>query len=104
VIDLVDLSAHRPDDDPIALFLGSTEVEDPDRWREAQLIDDPLSPTVLIHGVEDAETPIAHAEEYATERDKVSLRRLDGTGHMDVIDPSVDAFAAVLDALEELSG
>jgi len=103
VIDLVGLSADRPDDDPIALFLGSTKTENPDRWRDAALCTDPLSPTVLIHGVEDAETPLAHAAEYVTGRDRVSLMQLAGAGHMDVIDPSVAAFATVVGALEELS-
>jgi dipeptidyl aminopeptidase/acylaminoacyl peptidase len=58
---------------------------------------------VLIHGTEDAEVPFAEAEHYdAAARapgDDVTLQRLPGIGHFEVIDPLSPEWSTVADAV-----
>jgi pimeloyl-ACP methyl ester carboxylesterase len=92
----------------VAAFLGGGPDEVPDRFAVA----DPMRglplgvPAVLVHGDRDDRVPVAVSQRYVTAAraagDHAVLSELPGVGHFEVIDPSSEAWAAVLDALARL--
>jgi acetyl esterase/lipase len=61
-------------------------------------------PQVLIHGTEDEHVPIdlsrAYARAAAAAGDDIVLYELEGTGHMDFLDPAGGAHACLIDCLD----
>ncbi|WP_341728634.1 alpha/beta fold hydrolase [Brooklawnia sp.] len=87
-------------------FLGGGPVQLPERYADA----DPAARlpsagrVVLIHGIEDDEVPLAISESYLAKAiaagSQVSLVRLPGVGHYELIDPDDAAFEPVLAAVD----
>ncbi|TVT61174.1 alpha/beta hydrolase [Amycolatopsis rhizosphaerae] len=94
------------DDGAVRRLLGGGPAQVPDRYRDA----DPagLLPLgarcVLLHGDEDDRVPFDISRLYyhvaAGQGDDVTLERLDGMGHFELIDPGAPAFRAVLGAID----
>lgn len=65
-------------------------------------------PAVLVHGEEDDLVPLEISERFhdmaVAAGDDITLTRLAGVGHFDVIDPDSAAFPAVLDAIRSVAG
>lgn len=90
----------------VAALLGDADREE---WEVA----DPSLrrlrvPAVLLHGEEDDVVPVEVSEAYAASRTAadapLSLVRLPGLGHLELVDPtSPPAFAALLDAVRALA-
>jgi acetyl esterase/lipase len=95
---------RQQDDRSVAALMGGGPDEVPMRYAmasPAELL--PLGVRqVLIHGTEDAEVPFAEAEGYWAARaagDDVTLVRLPGTGHFEVIDPLSPEWSTVADVV-----
>lgn len=96
--------------DAVGNFLGGPEAEFPDRYRAASpraLL--PLGVRqMVLHGWDDDTIPIEVARDYAAAArgfgDAVELCDLRGVGHMEVIDPRLDAFAQVRRWLQDVLG
>lgn len=105
VTDLVAISEVGPDDDPTAVALGGNLGTHEDRWREAELTGDPLSPVHTVHGTNDENVPPDQSSAYgAAHGGLVVSHELAGVDHMQVIDPLHGSFTTVLDALTQLRG
>jgi len=103
VSNLVATSESRPDDDPVAMFLGSPRNEAPRLWDQAELTGQPLVPVHMVHGIDDDTVAPSQSEAYVHLRGgTVPITIIDGCGHMDIIDPQADAWAPVVAALETL--
>jgi acetyl esterase/lipase len=85
----------------VADFMGGTPADQPARYASASpraLL--PLGiPQLLLHGTSDDVVPIEMARAYAQAAreagDSIELLELAGTGHMDYLDPSSQAHAAL---------
>ena len=98
VLDLVGISDLRPDDDPIAAFIGASRADAPESWDAAAITPSHVDSATVIHGTHDEPVPFEHSRAFA-ERHGVDLVTLEGADHMSLIDPASAAFGAVLDAL-----
>ena len=104
VSDLVAMSRKRPDDDPVAVFLGVTQRDAPRLWDQARLAGEPTVPLHLLHGLQDDTVDPAQSETYVRRvRADASITMVDACGHMDLIDPHATAWRSVTTALEGLS-
>lgn len=65
-------------------------------------------PAVLVHGEDDELVPLEISERFhdmaAAAGDDITLTRLAGVGHFEVIDPDSAAFPIVLDAIRSVAG
>jgi acetyl esterase/lipase len=103
--DLLDAETRDLDDGAVRALLGGSSTVHPERYAAA----DPArrlaarAPTrpevVVLHGVADRHVPMANSD-WAETAEGVTLRRLDGVGHFELIDPEAPAWADVLTALE----
>jgi 3-dehydroquinate dehydratase II len=99
IVDLNGISAIRPDDDPVAAYLGGSADEQPEAWARAAIhIGDGMS-VDLIHGTGDETIPIDHTRTLAASHGSVRLAEINGAAHMDLIDPSHSSFGTLLAAL-----
>lgn len=91
-------------------FLGGSPDEVPERYADADpaVRLPPSAPVVLIHGTADDEVPFEISESYLAKAiaagSHVSLIRLDGVGHYELIDPADPAFDVVLTAIDGFGG
>jgi len=60
-------------------------------------------PTVVLHGTEDEEVPLAQFTDYAAAHLDAEFVSLPGTGHYTLIEPGSEASRAVIDILARLS-
>lgn len=101
VTDLRTLAQSMPNDDPVALFLGSTHDDASRLWEQAELTGSARVPVHLIHGARDETVLPSQSEIYAERGDRtVSLTVIDGGDHMDVIDPRSESWQSVVEALD----
>jgi acetyl esterase/lipase len=63
---------------------------------------------ILINGLQDRIIPTSYAEDYAGKMraagDKVEVRMIDRTGHVELIAPETAAWAATVEAIEKALG
>lgn len=101
IADLDQAYALRVGGEVVAELLGGTPGEHPDRLRAASPMERlPLGVEQLIlHGSDDAAVPVELSRGYAraaeAKGDRVQLIELPGTGHMEFLDPSTEAHAAL---------
>lgn len=101
IADLEEAYAMRVGGEVVAELLGGRPAEHPDRLRSASPIERlPLGVRQLIvHGSNDDAVPIELSRGYAraaeAKGDRIELIELPGTGHMDFLDPSSEAHAAL---------
>jgi dipeptidyl aminopeptidase/acylaminoacyl peptidase len=80
----------------------------PDRYAAASPVDLlPLGvPQMLIHGIDDDNVPVEISETYhqiaVAQGDDVSLLKLPGAGHFELIDPQSAQWPETLDAIRSL--
>ncbi|MCA0251403.1 MAG: alpha/beta hydrolase [Actinobacteria bacterium] len=91
-------------DGAVADFLGGSPDELPRAYADAdpvRLAPCPV-PVVLVHGEADPEVPISVSESYLAlaAGGSVSLVRLPGVGHYELIDPTDPAFGSVTEAID----
>jgi len=91
----------------VAEFLGGSPVDVPDAYAAACPSLHPSSvQRILLHGVNDADVPIAMSKEFETARQNDSgtvwFMKLDETEHMDLIDPESRAWPIVHMDIESL--
>jgi 3-dehydroquinate dehydratase-2 len=104
VTDLVASSEERPQDDPVAAFIGGPRATHGALWSEAEITGHPASPISLIHGALDVDVNPSQSESYVQLRGgHTPLSMLGDTGHMELIDPSHAAWDSVIRALEAFS-
>lgn len=104
VSDLAAMSEARPDDDPVAAFLGSPRSEASRLWDQAELTGQPNVPVHLVHGMDDDTVTPAQSESYARLRGGTSpITIISGCDHMGLIDPLAESWATVLAALDSVS-
>ncbi|HET6563088.1 MAG TPA: prolyl oligopeptidase family serine peptidase [Marmoricola sp.] len=102
--DLLDAEARDLDGGAVRALLGGPSAEHPERYAAADparrlgrpAIDRPE--VVILHGTADGHVPVGNSG-WAEAADRVALRRLDGVGHFELIDPGAPAWAEVLAAL-----
>jgi 3-dehydroquinate dehydratase-2 len=101
VSDLVQMSSIRPDDDPVAIFLGSPRDQAPRLWEQAELAGTPTVPVHMIHGASDDTVPLAQSEAYAQLKNgTASITTIENCEHMDIIDPTSGSWRSVAEVLE----
>ncbi|MBX7187267.1 MAG: alpha/beta fold hydrolase [Vicinamibacteria bacterium] len=106
IADLDRAYALRVGGEVVAELLGGAPAEYPDRLRAASPIEMlPLGVRQLIlHGSDDAAVPIELSRGYAraakAKGERIELIELPGTGHMEFLDPSTEAHAALCRWLE----
>jgi acetyl esterase/lipase len=108
VADLVHAAEHLLGAGAAVALLGGSPAEQPERYRLASptaLV--PVGvPVALVHGEDDQVVPIAQSERFAAAAaragDRVTLTRLSGIGHFELIDPTSTAWAACRAHLDRL--
>jgi acetyl esterase/lipase len=101
IADLDRAYARRVGGEAVAELLGGTPAERPDRLRAASPIERlPLGVRqIILHGSDDAAVPIELSRRYAraveATGNRIELIELPGTGHMEFLDPSTEAHAAL---------
>ncbi|MGC4152326.1 MAG: alpha/beta fold hydrolase [Propionicimonas sp.] len=97
-------------DGAVTAFLGGTPADRPQAYADtdpARLVPCPV-PVVLVHGDDDPEVPVAVSESYRARAERagatVSLVRLHGVGHYELIDPDDPGFQAVQQAIDRFGG
>jgi acetyl esterase/lipase len=89
-------------------LLGGSPDQVPDRYAAASPVDLlPLGvPQMLIHGIDDDNVPVEISETYhqiaVAQGDDVSLLKLPGAGHFELIDPQSAQWPETLDAIRSL--
>lgn len=108
VLDLRRAHELRLSNDAVAEFLGGPPERFGEHYREADPIAlaIPRVPQRLIHGVTDNIVPIELSRRYRDAKKKtgeaVRLAEVPNAGHFDLIDPRVDAWKKVEEAVKEL--
>jgi len=104
VSDLAAMSETRPDDDPVAAFLGSQRTEAPRLWEQAELSGQPKVPVHLVHGMDDDSVTPTQSESYVQLRGGTTpITIISDCDHMGIIDPLAKSWPTVLAALESIS-
>jgi acetyl esterase/lipase len=102
--DLLDAEARDLDEGAVRALLGGSSTEHPERYAAADparrlAVPAPTRPeAVVLHGTADRHVPVANSD-WAETADRVTLRRLEGVGHFEVIDPEGPVWGEVLGAL-----
>ncbi|GMQ92941.1 MAG: hypothetical protein BMS9Abin12_0418 [Acidimicrobiia bacterium] len=100
VSDLAAMAESQSDDDPVVAFLGASRDEAPRLWAQAELSGDPSVPVHLIHGVDDETVDPAQTESYTRLRGgSTEATMVARCGHMELIDPTSEAWPSVVAAL-----
>lgn len=94
----------------VARLMGGSASDHPDRYTlgsPSRLL--PFGrPQVLVHGLDDATVPFAISERYAERArqagDDVTLHRLEGVGHMELITPAGRSWETITAGLHALLG
>jgi 3-dehydroquinate dehydratase-2 len=98
------MSDVRPQDDPVARYLGASRSENTDLWAEADLDGAPVSPVRLLHGLKDEDVPTAQSESYVQRSGgKVPVTIAAGIGHNELIDPNHAVFETLVSELASFS-
>lgn len=101
VSDLSGTEESHPDDDPVARFLGVSRDDAPRLWNQAELKGQPAIPVHLVHGVDDDVIDPTQTKTYvALGGGTRQITLVDACGHMDLIDPSTEAWSVVTTALD----
>ncbi len=104
VTDIVASSEARPQDDPVAAFIGGPRATHGALWSEAEITGKPASAVSLVHGALDIDVDPSQSEAYVQLRGgHTPLTMLGDTGHMELIDPSHDAWKSVIRSLDAIS-
>ncbi|MEX1287273.1 MAG: type II 3-dehydroquinate dehydratase [Acidimicrobiia bacterium] len=102
VSDLAAASEHGLGDGAVAAFLGAGPHDDLDPRSRL-----PLGvPQSIVHGAADSSVPVAMSDDYVADAeaagDEVDYHRLEGVGHLELVNPASPAWAvarrAILDA------
>lgn len=106
VVALSSLQRTGPNADSVARLMGGDVTQVPERYAagDPTLLGAPDCRTVLVHGTDDDAVPVGTARDYAAAHEGVELVELSGTGHFEVIDPTSDAWPAVLGAISTALG
>lgn len=99
-------AAYREDLDggAVRALLGGSPEEEPSRYASADPLGLPCpAPTVLIHGDEDQQVPLAQSQAY-TQVTGAKLIEPTSADHYDVIDPESAAWPTVVGEIEGLFG
>jgi acetyl esterase/lipase len=103
VTDIVASSEARPQDDPVAAFIGGPRTTHGPLWSEAEITGKPASAVSLVHGALDTNVDPSQSEAYVQLRGgHTPLAMLGDTGHMELIDPSHAAWGTVIRSLEAI--
>lgn len=94
-LDLQAISSARPDDDPVAAYLGDDEGTAPDRWADAAPSGGNADRVIIIHGTADPDIPPDHSQAFHQAHAGTTLVTLEGVDHMALIDPHDAAFTTV---------
>ena len=103
--DLLDAEAQDLDEGAVRALLGGPSAEHPERYAAADpahrlAARSPDRPEVVVlHGTADQHVPVANSD-WADENDHVTLRRLEGVAHFELIDPEEPVWREVLEALD----
>jgi dipeptidyl aminopeptidase/acylaminoacyl peptidase len=94
-------------DGAVEAFLNGTPAEIPSIYDAAEACNKPSNiRRILVHGVEDEIVPIANSQAFVEARKHdpgvVTLIDLKATGHLELIDPSSDAWPTVRAAVDSL--
>lgn len=101
ITDLVATSDSRQHDDAISSFLGGPRSTHGSLWSTAEITGTPRSPVSLVHGAMDDEVDPSQSEAYVQLRGgHTPLSMLGDTGHMELIDPTHQAWRSVIRALD----
>lgn len=101
IADLADAYTRRVGGEAVAELIGGLPSHYPGRWRAASPMEIlPLGVRqVILHGTADDDVPIDLSRRYsraaAAAGDITELVELSGAGHMDYLDPSSKAYAAL---------
>ena len=99
VLDIDATSASRPDDDPVAAYLGGSAAEAASTWEAARLDGPGRGSVDVIHGTHDDAIPVDHARAFA-EHGAIALTILDGVDHRSLTDPHHASYRAIVEALD----
>ncbi|GGP42298.1 alpha/beta hydrolase family protein [Saccharothrix coeruleofusca] len=101
---VLDLLLHPQITRRAAELLGGTPDQVPDRYADASPAALPPigKPLVLVHGDADEDVPFEQSETFARARG-ARLVRIPGAGHMELITPGTEAWAACREAVLDLS-
>jgi len=100
VINLEAISAARPDDDPVAAYLGNDIAAAPDLWDRAAPSGRNATRVTIVHGSMDSDVPADHSLAFHDSHPGSTLVTLVGADHMHLIDPHHAAFATLTAAIE----
>ncbi len=94
-------------DGAVEAFLNGTPGEIPSIYEAADSCNKPSDiRRVLVHGVDDETVPIANSQAFLEARKHdpgvVTLIDIKGTGHLELIDPSSEAWPTVRAAVQSL--
>ncbi|WP_031468304.1 alpha/beta hydrolase family protein [Sciscionella sediminilitoris] len=105
VSDLAETARQRLDEGAAQEFMGGEPAELPEAYAAADPLRQgpPAARTVLVHGDADDRVPHEFSVRYA-ERFGARLHTVPGADHFDLVAPGSPGFAAVLEALPELTG
>ncbi|WP_020494921.1 alpha/beta hydrolase family protein [Sciscionella marina] len=105
VSDLAETARQRLDEGAAQEFMGGEPAQLPEAYAAADPLRQgpPGARTVLVHGDADDRVPHAFSARYA-ERFGVHLRTVPGADHFDLVAPGSPGFAAVVEALAEVTG
>ena len=107
--DLLDAEARDLDGGAVRTLLGGSSIEHPERYaaadpaRRLAVPEPPRPEVVVLHGTADEHVPVANSD-WARDADHVTLRRLEGVGHFELIDPEDPAWTEVLAAVNGADG
>jgi acetyl esterase/lipase len=106
-VDLAQVRDLHLGDDAARRFLGDAP-DDAKSWADADPArHPPRVPVILLHGDADETVPLQVSESYLAATQgrgaPVSLRRIPGAGHFDLIDPEHSAFRKTLESVAELA-
>jgi acetyl esterase/lipase len=109
ITDLTNYASANGCGSAVVPLLGGTAAQVAERYRAASPIDRiPIGvPMRLVHGVADPIVPFAQVQEFASRAkaagDAVTLSRVAGAGHFDVVAPQAAAWSAVLEAVRAVA-
>jgi acetyl esterase/lipase len=105
--DLRDVDRLHLSDDAARALLGGTPEEVPGAWAEADPARQRLTvPAVIVTGERDDVVPASVVDSYVASRapgEPLRTAVARGADHMDVVDPTTDAYLLVLAEIEELT-